>query len=394
MVIRGTRDKQWIYSAKKRWAGLANKYHLREELKSFYYLLNLLLFVWLFGSVLTAFVQWITIPEKHYGITDYFQYFGIVIIELVSNEPGGHLLLGVGGQLVTVLILLMGIVVVGIFTGKVITVLVHATQRRAFVPAKPPTFQFRNPILLCGKNRKIPAIIRELRRRHEADNREIVIVHSGADAYRKDDFENHSNVWTINNDPADRKVLQSAIGSNRTSAILLTTDALDDAYPDVDVVRRAVAIEGYHEKTHTVLEVIQPKSENLLVHTRVNEWIAVQKFSAAILTQAIISRVAFNVYKQILGISVQASGGRRNRIVISDTEIPEVGISFQKLCVEFSRSGEEQVLIGVARPHKATVAWQAGTNVNHLKYKILINPDSDLLIESGDKSVYIQASKD
>jgi hypothetical protein len=379
-----------FYNLRKQWAGFSTKYHLPEELRSIYYLLGLLVIVWLFGSILTAIVQWVAMPDKHQGITDYLQYFWIVIIELVSSEPGGNVNLGFWGQLVTVLILLMGVVVVGIFTGKIITVLVQAAQRRAFVPSKPQDFQFKNPILICGNNRKIASIIGELNKHPKAANREIVVVHPGADSYKRTDFDNHPDIWIINDDPANRDVLKSALGSERTTAILLAPDSPDTLHPDVNVIRSAVAIEGYHEKTHTVLEIIQDRSANLLIHTKANEWIAIQNFTAAILAQAIISPTAYRVYKQILGISEHANESERNTIVISETEVSSSGIAFKELRAEFARNDAGRILIGLARLINTQKKCKNNTNVNNMKYETLINPDSNMQVLTSDKPVYIR----
>ena len=141
----------WGYKIKKKWFSFLQKYKLRTQLRNVRKLFVFLFFVWLCGSLLTIASQWLFAGELHETLQDYVKYFWIVIIELVSGfDIPEDISLHFVSQLISILMLIMGLVVVGLFTGQIISMFVHVLQKTELFPEKQENFQFEKPIIIIG----------------------------------------------------------------------------------------------------------------------------------------------------------------------------------------------------------------------------------------------------
>ena len=162
------------YKFKKYWSSFWQRYNLRSQFRNIKKLFLFLFVVWLLGSLLTILSQTIFYPEDHKTIESIFQYFWIVIIMLVSGFDIQGEQLHLVSRIVSVIMLFMGIIVVGLFTGQIISVFLHVLKTSEYVPEKPPAFRFKNPLIICGINDKLFNIVRYLRSSPFSQNREII----------------------------------------------------------------------------------------------------------------------------------------------------------------------------------------------------------------------------
>lgn len=214
------------YTINKRFSGFLQKYRLKTQFRNVRKLFIFLFIVWVLGSLLTIISQWLFTSDLHASFHDYLKYFWVVIIELVSGfDIPDDIHLNVVSQFISIVMLVMGIVVVGLFTGQIISILVHVLQKAELLPEKPENFQFEKPIIICGRNRKLHNIIANLRKSIYSKNREIVVIDKASDQIRVTDRHYYKDVWQLKGEPADRKILEKAIGKNDSRVIILSQDS-------------------------------------------------------------------------------------------------------------------------------------------------------------------------
>lgn len=251
------------------------------------------------GSLLTIFSQYVFKHEPGKPFTDYLEYFWIVIIELVSgfDIPGEDLHLA--SRIISIIILFMGIIVVGLFTGQIISVFLHVLQTSEDVPDKPTTFRFRNPIVICGINDKLINITKYLRASPFSTNREITIVSETDIKLKKEDFG--KDVWFLKGDPAADKSLKSYIGSRNSNVILLQPDGVAPYVANSRTINAALSIEAYDERIHTVLEITGSRNKGLYRNSKINDWICISEFGAKLISQSALQLGQSQLFNQLLG---------------------------------------------------------------------------------------------
>jgi hypothetical protein len=324
------------YDLKKKWLGLWQKYALKTHLKIAYKLLILFLVIWLIGSILTILSQWAY--TDHYQGTPfdkkYLDYFWPVIIELVSGYDiqDAELKLNIVSRILSVFMLITGVIIFAIFTGQIVSMFIHVLQRINQVPEKPGKFVFKRPIIICGINRKLNRIIEELRSNALSENREIVVVDSDSDQLRIKNKVVYKDVWHVKGNQADRETLKDVIGEEDTSAIILSKEAVEGCRcSDSRAIETAMAIEGYREKVHTVLELIDERNIPHLKHTKINEWISVSDYGIRLTAQAALQRGMGNIFYKLLGNGTD--GPKTTQIFFSQGSIPKelINLSYQDI---------------------------------------------------------------
>jgi hypothetical protein len=314
------------YQLKKRWLGFWQKYKLEVQFKIAFKLFLIFLVVWLIGSMLTVLSQWVFIDKLAGGTPfqlKYINYFWTVIIELVSGfdvQEDLHVV----SKIISVIILITGIVIIAIFTGQVVSMFVHVLQRAHHLPEKPGHFKFDRPVIICGINKKLDKIIEELRRGHLSENREIIVVDNDADKIRVTDKKKYKDVWYVKGNQADRNIIENVIGKNESAAIILSKEIECNGYwkySDSRAIETALAIEGYQEKTHTVVELNNEKNIPHLKHTKINEWISILDYGIKLVSQAALQNGIAKVYSYLLG--GDSTEEKTNRIYFTQTCLPE-----------------------------------------------------------------------
>ncbi len=287
------------YKIKKFWHSFWQRYNLRSQFRHIKKLFLFLFIVWLAGSLLTIFSQYVFNHETGMPIGHYLEYFWIVIIELVSgfDIPGEDLHLT--SRIISIIMLFMGIIVVGLFTGQIISVFLHVLQTSDYVPEKPSTFQFRNPIIICGINDKLVNIAKHLRASPFSEQQEIIIVSDSDIHLPREDFGR--DVWFLKGDPAANKTLRSYIGTHDSKVILLQPDVEQVYVANSRTINAALSIEAYDERIHTVLEICGNSNKDLYRNSKINDWICISEFGAKLISQSALRHGQSLLFNQLLG---------------------------------------------------------------------------------------------
>ncbi|RMH75353.1 MAG: hypothetical protein D6681_22310 [Calditrichaeota bacterium] len=296
------KDIRVSYILLKKWSGFLQKYNLRTQLRNVRKLFVFLFVVWLWGSLLTILSQWLFAREFHSGPTDYLKYLWIVIIELVSGfDIPESIPLHTVSLIISIGMLIMGLVVVGLFTGQIISMFVHVLQRADFFPEKPEKFQFDRPILICGVNSKLNNIIRLLRKSELSRGREIVIIDPTAHQLKKLDDPDCRDIWYVRGDPANRSVLQKALGRHDNRVIILSPDSPGSTNTSSIPINTALAIEAFDERVHTVVEIPEARNVAHFRQTLMNDWVSLTEFSARLIAQTALQPGMAEVFSRLLG---------------------------------------------------------------------------------------------
>ena len=384
------------YIIQKSWFAFWQKYKLAAQYRNLRKLITFLIIVWLIGSILTITSQWLFLKDLHHSIKDYARYFWYVIIELVSgfDIPVDEIPLHLASQIVSILMLIMGIIVVGLFTGQIISMFVHVLQRTDYYPEKPSRFRFLRPIIICGFNRKLPNILKELRSNNEAEEREILIVDENADKIKRIDDSNLDDIWYMAANPCDREVLSKAIGKADTRVIILSKDENSESSGNSSAISTALAVEAFDDKVHTVVEV--PKANDVLHYqaTKINECIYISEFSLKLISQTALRPGIASVYSQLFGETVANSS--KQQIYFSHC-LPACchGKSYRQVLKKFA-SGELEIdftLIGYAKFLSREDINSHNLKTQNMMYYAQVNPvsasdqkgENDFFVNVGDK---------
>jgi len=343
------------YKIKKAWSGFRQRYKLKTHLKITSKLFLVFVIVWLMASALIIVSQW-SITDNFDGTLfqkKYAKYFWAVAIELVSGfdiDPQGFNLNELS-QILSVMVLITGIAIFAIFTGQIVSMFIHMVQKMNLIPEKPDNFTFKRPIIICGINSKLDKIIEELRKNCLSEDREIVVVDTQADTLMIKDRVTYENVWHVKGNHADRDILKNVIGEEETSAIILASESDDKSrYSDSRAIQTAMAIEGYREKVHTVLELLDERNVNYLKHTKINEWISIFEYAIKLMAQAALQHGMGSVYFYLLGEETKSR--KTNRIYFTQNELPKPleGLTYKEIRDRIlSTPGIDITLIGFAK---------------------------------------------
>ena len=375
----------WFYNLKKSWFGFWQRYHLKTQVKITSRLLLIFLIIWLIASILTILCQW--------GYSDHFEgspfqaqylkYFWAVIIELVSgfDAPAEKLDLNPISDILTVMVLITGIFIFAIFTGQIVSMFIHVMKKLNHLPEKPPHFQFRRPIIICGINQKLHRVIQSLRRDHLAKGREIVVIGENSDQVIKAHKELYKDTWYVKGDQADRDILKNAMGSQKNAAIILTeAEACENVkgrYSDSRALETALAIEGYRQNTHTVMELQDDRNIPHLEHTQINEWISIQEYGIKLTAQAVLQQGMGKVFYHLLGANPESKDN--NRIYFSQSPLPPsmAGYTYEQVRDKIMKEPRLDItLMGFSKYIPGDLGFPQGVSRGNTPYILQLNPVS------------------
>lgn len=368
-----------LYNINKRWHAFLQKYKFSFQLQRIRKLFFFLIIVWLFGSLLTVASQWLFAREAHASPLDYLQYFWVVIIELVSGfDIPESIPLHLASHIISIFMLIMGLVVVGLFTGQIITIFVSVLQRAEYLPEKPERFRFEKPIVICGINSRLNNIIENLRRNSLSRDREIVVVHPEAAQLKKRDAATCTDTWFVSGDPANKSILMNALGRKDCRVIILSGDEQKHvAASSANAINTALAIEATDEAVHTVVEIGDNKNMVHFGRTKVNDWIRVSEFSLKLISQAALQPGVAKVFSQLLGDNQEEDDVQAciwfSQIPLAPIFVGKSFLEAEKICAK-STPACDITLIGFAKHLPEEMKKRYELTLRNSNYFIQLNP--------------------
>lgn len=309
--------------------------------------------------LLAAFVAWVAganllhltelqLVGPHGPFGGYWRSYWHILIVLVSGIEDKEPLSLLGRVEVTVL-LIVGICIVGMLTGHIVSILVKSTERAGRVAIKPPQGTLHEHIVILGSNNHLDNVIRQvhaaLRGRHY-----ILVVDPKAEELRVTDADAYGRVFALTGDPGDARVLEQADVQTASRVIVLSADIeLDPQTRDNRSLMRALAVQA--RDRHKPLVVALKSEESLLFAAPLEgaELLLSRRFGECLIGQAVLNPGIPEIYDRLMTFT------RESNELYTVPVLPElVGRSFQEAQLFFldeyqSDEDEDVVLLGLDR---------------------------------------------
>jgi len=312
------------YNFSRRVNSIIQRYQLRRSLDQIFNLLLILIAVWFIGGTLTVLSQWFISPEVQESINDYLQYYWIVFIEVTSGfDVGGEVnRLNKLSFIITILMLIAGMIIGGLVSGQIISIILNAAQKAGLVAEAPNNFKFIDPIIIFGINKHLHGIISSVRRIDGNANRDIIIIDEKADEISILDESDYKNIWYIKSDSSRRNYLKEIFDRNISGdfkqsdinqlykasqkccrVILLPNPKKDSKlqFLDPETIQKAMEIERFKDNVYTIIQLQSVESKRYLKGKQIDEWLNISDYSTRMIAQAALNPGITNIFNNIMG---------------------------------------------------------------------------------------------
>ncbi len=239
----------------------------------------------------------------------------------------------------------------------------------------------REHIVICGWNERGYSIIQQLHQDVIKDKKPILIVSEDISDIEFTDDDIYNNVYIVNGDPSNVKILRRANIVDANTAIILA-ESEDSASADVKSLTIALAIESLNAQVHTVVELMDENNKEHFERAGVDEVISVSEITEKLLAQGAVTHGITKLFLNLLTYSEQSNE-------IYKLPLPESwgGLPFRNLLNHLIE--HQVILVGVTR----TEVPKAGTKRFELKEEFIINPEGDYQLRKGDNILVVAFSE-
>lgn len=327
--------KTFIYRVLKRYYIFVQKYNLSSNSSQLFTMFILIVIVWLAGSTLTVLNEYIWGTAENQNIYYYLKFYTLTIKTILSADFGDFENYTTMTLILSIVMVIIGIVIIGLFTGQIISVLISVIDKNKYLPEKPINFCFNSPVLVCNKSANIKNIILELKKSELLNDREIIIINEEANKIENTDRKALKNVFQITGNPVDQNILNIALSNNKNgkkrkisrtiNAIVLKDNQEISNYSDFKSIEIALALESYNKNIHTVVELDSDDNKYLFEKTFIDELITVKEYGIKLLSQSALNNGITKVYEELLIKNYHNLNSLSNSIFI--TKLSEIGLN-------------------------------------------------------------------
>lgn len=299
-----------------------------------------------------------------YGKNEAFQSpWDIVWFTTVTSTTVGYgdkFPITVGGQLVTMVIMIFGIGILGLLLGEFSSRLVERRLRHKM--GELPTKQDQH-ILILGWNYRGNTMIKEILA--DGSNIPITIL-----APLSESPLSHPNIWFVKGNPSQANDLEKA-GIHKAKSALLLADqkSEEDQFHDAKTVLVALAVRKANPSLRMSAEVIDPENVIHLKNAGVKDCIVTSEIGSHLLVRSAFYESTYDVVHELLT-------NHGNEIITISIPLDWQGYSF-KSTVDRLMTDWQSIPIGVVR--------------NGQQYT---NPSLDFGLHSGDKLILITSQEE
>jgi voltage-gated potassium channel len=291
------------------------------------------------------------------------------IFSLVGGEPIGATPQSDIGNLITLILMVGGLTVFGMFVGTISAGMVARLSKRLELQEM-DLDELMEHVVICGWNRSGATIVRELFGRGTPKNRAVVLITENekppSDFYGTDlpreHLYHHSGDWTR------VPVLEGANITEASAAILLTDGLTERSDQDKDArtVLAALTIEQMNPEIYTIAEVTGRQNEEMLRHAGVEEIVVGDWYAGVILGSASRNRGLVRLLDQVL--------------------TTEYGNAFYTLTIPKSHDGKT-----VAELHKNLMEEHRALmiSVENITGTLDVNPPPQQQVQAGQQIVVL-----
>jgi voltage-gated potassium channel len=236
-------------------------------------------------------------------------------------------------------------------------------------------------VVICGWNERGYNIIQQLHQDVIKDKKPILIVSEDISGIVFTDDDVYNNVYIVNGDPSNAKILRRANIADADTAIILS-ESKEIASADVKCLTIALAIESLNARVHTVVELMDPNNKEHFQRAGVDEVIAASEITEKLLAQGAVTHGISKVFLNLLTYSEQTNE-------VYKLPLPESWdqLSFGQLLNHLIE--HQVILVGVTRVE----APEAETKQLKLEEEFIINPGSDYQLRRGDNILVVAFSE-
>ena len=251
------------------------------------------------------------------------------------------------GRLMTVLILVAGVCLVGLFTGAVASVFVERRLRRREVSH----FEMEDHLVLCNWAPRGLEWIEEVHSKIIQDKRPVVIIHDNPEAIDlpdKQDDPAFNDVYIVKGDPTIEVVLRRARVHKAHSIVVLSDDRQGD-HADGKTILVCISLANICKgsKANIAVECRNPANRNHLRKAGADEIISSDELGLRLLARTALYHGMTRVYQELLTVGRDA-----NEMYLINLPRELIGRDFVEVSSMFLRHRNDKracLLIGLQR---------------------------------------------
>ncbi len=298
------------------------------------------------GIILVFFVASMSILLLEHGTNSGFRSLGDVIWWTVVTAStvgyGDKVPETAGGRVIAVLVIVVGVLVASIVTGRIASWLVEwrikegtglATQKK-----------LRQHLVICGWKNEMPAFLTDIlkvNRRLTSEDVVLVSMVKPAEVENLRSIPELQHIGFVRGDYVDEAVLQRANVRRAAKVLILADSSIEGTPQEVDsrTVMAAMTVKSISKDIYTCVELIDAKFERYLRGVHCDEIFLSRQHNRVLLANASAASGVSHVIRDLLDME-------QNRLVTKELPPGFVGESFVSLSQHFMEA-EKSILIGV-----------------------------------------------
>lgn len=212
------------------------------------------------------------------------------------------------GRLLTMVLLVLGVGLAGLFTASVASLLIERYMQRRDVP----TFEMENHLVLCNWGPRGLEWIREVHAKIVQEKRPVVIIHDEPDEIDLPDKQDEAafcDVYIVKGDPTSEIALRRAKASRAHSIVILTDDR-EGKHADGKSILTCIAVRGLcrgEKQPNIAAECRDSANRHHLKKAGADEVISSSQLGLRLLARTALFHGMTRVYQELLTVGRDAN---------------------------------------------------------------------------------------
>ncbi len=363
------------------WFGSFNYQYRLQQLRNLFLWVTL---AWILGANLLYFTELLNgIEDGPYSL--YWQTYWHIIIVLISGiedkEPVSLL-----GRVEVTLLLIVGIIIVGMLTAEIVSILVKRIQRIGMVAVKPPNARLSNHIVILGTNSHLDHILHQLYAALKGKYY-FLIVSPDAENHKISDPLIYKRVLARSGDPVQMKILdESDVDSALRVAVLAADENLPPQSIDNKTLMITLAVACRRKGIPMVVELKTRESMSYAKQLPGIDFVVGGRYVEYLACQAVLNPGVTEIYYELMNFIRED-----NELYTIPLPSHLVGKSFQDAQLHFLDYDQESiVLIGVDRsppdaPHTRFWINSGVTQKGLSNTNLILNAGDNLIVMAYER---------
>ncbi|MEW6236136.1 MAG: ion transporter [Candidatus Omnitrophota bacterium] len=278
------------------WFSVLNyQYRLRQLGRLFFYGV----LIWIIGAHLLFFTESL-ITEEAGPFSDYGKSYWNILIVLISGiedkEPISTL-----GRVEVTIFLIAGIIVVGMLTAEIVSILVRKVHRAGKIAIKPPEGVMKHHIVILGENSNLDNVIRQVNA--ALDGKYFFLIISPiAEELKIPDPVIYKKVFAISGDPVKEEVLTRADIDHALRVVLLSMRDPSQSTVSIDnrTLMIALAVASRKRGIPMTVELLSGESLHYAKNLAGADFILSRHYIERLASQAVLHPGVTEIYNELM----------------------------------------------------------------------------------------------